>query len=302
MQQLLDVEPTEFEPEEAPRSAVLLTGASSGIGRATVLRLARRGGLVFAGVRRREDGDALVRDAGPNVRPVILEVTSEISIAAARAQLEAQPGLQLDGIVNNAGIAVAAPLEILPLPELRRQFEVNFFGAIAVTQAFLPLLRRTRGRVVNVSSIQGKFAAPFVGAYAASKFALEGASDALRLELRPFGVRVILIEPGAVKTPIWSRSSEASLAMLAGLPSGARLAYEGMIEKVTRVAAMIERQGTEPERVAAVIEHALFALRPRARYLVGTDARIRLAITRLPEWLRDRIIARVIGIDPPPRD
>jgi NAD(P)-dependent dehydrogenase (short-subunit alcohol dehydrogenase family) len=199
-------------------SRVLVTGASTGIGRATVLALAKRGAQVYAGVRRSADADSLTREGGPNVRPLLLDVTVPDAIDAARDILSSS-GAPLTGLVNNAGFALAGPLELVAPAELRRQFDVNFFGALALTQALLPQLRAARGRIVNVSSIGGKFAAPFVGAYAASKFALEAASDALRLELRPFGVAVILIEPGAVRTPIWQRGAAAGRALIDGGPS-----------------------------------------------------------------------------------
>jgi NAD(P)-dependent dehydrogenase (short-subunit alcohol dehydrogenase family) len=270
----------------------VVTGTSSGIGAATALRLARSGHRVFAGVRRAEDASALVRDGGGNVAPLILDVTDAASIERARATVEEalRPAGVLAGLVNNAGIAVAGPLEILPLAALREQFEINLFGAIAVTQAFLPLLRASRGRIVNVSSISGKAASPYVGAYCASKHALEAASDALRIELRPFGVHVSVIEPGRVRTPIWERSAAASTARLDALPEESIAPYRQALEGMRSFARIAHKTGTPPEAVAAAIEHALTAKHPRARYLVGVDARVQLAIARLPERLRDRII------------
>jgi NAD(P)-dependent dehydrogenase (short-subunit alcohol dehydrogenase family) len=278
-----------------PRPAVLITGASSGIGYATVMRLARRGTIVYAGVRRQADAELVAREGGTNVRPLILDIADSVSIARAQTAISRASDIALAGLVNNAGVAVAGPLELLPMDELRKQFDVNFFGAIEMTQAFLPLLRETGGRIVNVSSIGGKLAAPFVGAYASSKFALEAASDALRLELRPFGVSVALVEPGAVNTPIWQRSSEASRAVFNGLAPLARESYETMIANMTRLAEQMEKRGIPPERVAEAIERALYAPRPRARYLVGADARMRLFVARLPEGLRDKIVAAAIG-------
>jgi NAD(P)-dependent dehydrogenase (short-subunit alcohol dehydrogenase family) len=271
---------------------VVITGASSGIGEAAALHLASRGVRVFAGVRRVADGAALAARAGANLTPVTLDVTSDASIAAARDAVGAAVGASgLDGLVNNAGISVAGPLEILPAAALREQFDVNFFGAIAVTQAFLPLLRAARGRVVNVSSIGGKAASPFVGAYCASKHALEAASDALRMELRPFGIFVSVIEPGRVATPIWDRSARTSSARLRALAPEALAPYEKRMTALSAFAANVKANATPPERVAEAIERALTAPTPRARYLVGIDARIQLVITRLPEPLRDRIIA-----------
>jgi NAD(P)-dependent dehydrogenase (short-subunit alcohol dehydrogenase family) len=277
------------------RGAVLVTGASTGIGFATTLRLVRRGTLVYAGVRRELDAEKLARECGDGIRPLLLDVTDAASIARALATIEAAPGIRLDGLVNNAGIALAGPLEILPPEELRRQFDVNFFGPLALIAAFLPLLRATRGRIVNVSSIGGKLAAPFVGAYASSKFALEAASDALRVELRAFGVHVAVVEPGAVKTPIWQRGADSSLRVFERVPEKDRAPYEAMIRKMMRISEAMERGGIPAERVAAAIEAALFERRPRARYLVGSDARLRLVVARLPEALRDRIVAAAVG-------
>jgi NAD(P)-dependent dehydrogenase (short-subunit alcohol dehydrogenase family) len=275
--------------------AVVVTGASSGIGEATALRLALSGTRVFAGVRRDEDGAALVRRAGANLVPLALDVTEAPSIAAARERVtEALAGAQLSAVVNNAGIAVAGPLEVLPLDALRRQFEVNVFGALAVTQAFLPLLRASRGRIVNVSSIGGKSASPFVGAYCASKHALEALSDALRMELRQFGIRVCIIEPGRVRTPIWERSSKASRERLNALAPDTIAPYQKSLSAMLTFTERAHTRGSTAERVAQTIERALTDPRPRARYLIGTDARMQLALARLPEPLRDRIFAAVL--------
>src|SRR3954471_419193 len=200
-----------------PRT-VLVTGASSGIGRATALELARRGATVLAGVRDPADGEAL----GPSVIPLRLDVTDAGHVAAAGEEA-ARRGL--DALVNNAGIAVTGPLEYLPLDELRRQLEVNAVAQLAVTQACLPALRASRGRIVNMSSISGRMALPLYGPYAASKYALEALSDSLRLELRGTGVDVVLIEPGAIRTPIWERGIRAADALWDALPPVARERY-----------------------------------------------------------------------------
>lgn len=275
--------------------AVFLTGASTGIGRATALRLARRGTVVYAGVRKTEDAAALVAEGGAAIRPVIVEVTDAASVAAAYATIANANDVVLRAVVNNAGVAVSGPLEVLPLAELRRQFDINFFATIAIAQTFLPLLRVTRGRIVNVSSIGGKLAAPFVGAYAASKFALEAASDAMRLELRPFGVRVILVEPGAVKTPIWSNSAAASAHVFDDATSALRDAYAPMVANMRKLAQRMGASGIDADVVARAIERALLSKEPRARYLVGRDARLRLIVARMPDFLRDAIVARVVG-------
>ena len=277
------------------QGAVLVTGASSGIGHATALRLARHGTIVFAGIRRQADGESLLREGAGNIKPMLIDVADQTSILRAHAKIESLREYRLDGLVNNAGTSLAGPLELLPLAEIRKQFEVNFFGALAMIQTFLPLLRDSGGRIVNVSSISGKLAAPFVGAYSASKFALEAASDALRLELRPFGVSVSVVEPGAVRTPIWRRSADASLRILDEAPLERRADYDAAIRHMMRFAQQQELRGVPPEHVARVIERALVARRPQARYLVGADARLRLLVARLPEALRDLIITAAIG-------
>jgi NAD(P)-dependent dehydrogenase (short-subunit alcohol dehydrogenase family) len=278
------------------QAAVLITGASSGIGFATALRMARRGTIVFAGIRRQIDGEKLLREGAGNIRPMLIDVVDQGSLLRARAKIESLREYRLDGLVNNAGVALGGPFELLPLEELRKQFDVNFFGAIAAIQTFLPLLRESGGRIVNVSSIGGKLAAPFMGAYSASKFALEAASDALRLELRPFGVAVSIVEPGSVKTPFWRRSAEASLKIMYGAAPETRSEYDAMIRSVVRLAERHEANAILPEAVARVIERALFARRPRARYLVGSDARIRLLVARLPEPVRDLIVMTAFGM------
>lgn len=283
-------------PSLRRRSAVLITGASSGIGFATAVRLARRGTIVFAGIRRQVDGEALLRENSDRIKPMLLDVTDELSVQRAKTRIESLREFRLDALVNNAGIVVAGPLELLPADALRRQFDVNFFAPLALIQTFLPLLRESGGRIVNVSSIAGKISTPFMGAYAASKFALEAASDALRLELRPFGVAVSVVEPGDTRTPIWRRSSEASLRLLDTASPEGRAQYAEMIAVMKVAAQRAERDAVPPELVARSIERALSARRPRARYLVGASARVRLGVARLPEVLRDALVLAALGM------
>jgi NAD(P)-dependent dehydrogenase (short-subunit alcohol dehydrogenase family) len=270
---------------------VLVTGASTGIGEATVLHLKTLGFDAIGAVRKDEDAERL---EGRGVRTVRIDVTNAEQIAAARDELGGAP---LAGLVNNAGVAVAAPLELLPIEQLRSQLEINVIGQAAVTQAFLPALRQGRGRIVNVSSIGGRVALPLVGAYNTSKFALEGMSDAWRRELRPFGVDVILIEPGGVKTPIWGKSTETADALLEDGPPEIRQLYGELIEGVrTRTQKIARETGSDPSEVAEAIGAALTADRPRTRYLVGRDAKLRAGVQRLPDRLRDRVIVRrVLG-------
>jgi NAD(P)-dependent dehydrogenase (short-subunit alcohol dehydrogenase family) len=273
-----------------PSGTVLVTGASTGIGEATALHLKELGFDSVAAVRKDEDAERL---ATSGLRTVKLDVTDAGSIMAARAELGDGP---LAGLVNNAGIAVASPLEFLPLDQLRHQLEVNLVGQVAVTQAFLPALRAGRGRIVNVSSIGGRVALPLVSPYNASKFGLEAVSDSLRRELLAQGVDVIVIEPGGVKTPIWRKGDELAEEMLAQMPPEAERLYgplvEGLRRETTRIA---EETGCEPREVAEAIGHALTARRPRARYLVGRDAKIRAVIaTVLPDRVLDRLIVRAV--------
>jgi NAD(P)-dependent dehydrogenase (short-subunit alcohol dehydrogenase family) len=273
-----------------PTGTVLVTGASSGIGEATVLHLKTLGFDAIGAVRKDEDAERL---EGRGVRTVRIDVTDADQIAAAREELG---DIALAGLVNNAGIAVAAPLEFLPIDRLRQQLEINLIGQVAVTQAFLPALRRARGRIVNVSSIGGRVALPLAGAYNASKFGLEGVSDAFRRELRGQGVDVIVIEPGGVKTPIWKKGGELADEMLADAPPEADRLYGRMIEAVRARTERIDREtGSEPREVAEAIGTALTSDRPRARYLVGRDAKLRARMSKvLPDRVMDRMIGRAL--------
>jgi NAD(P)-dependent dehydrogenase (short-subunit alcohol dehydrogenase family) len=270
---------------------VLVTGASTGIGEATAIHLKELGFDPVGAVRKQEDAERL-RSRG--LRTVKLDVTDSGSIASARAELGDAP---LAGLVNNAGIAVAGPLEFLPLDQLRNQLEINVVGQVAVTQQFLPALRAGHGRIVNVTSIGGRVAMPLVAAYSASKFALEAISDSLRRELHGQGVDVIVIEPGGVKTPIWSKGHELADELQEDMPPEAERLYGRMIEGVRRATVKIaEKRGIEPREVAEVIGKALTAERPRTRYLVGTDAKLRGPLAKvLPDRLMDRAIARSLG-------
>ncbi len=273
-----------------PSGTVLVTGASSGIGEAAALHLRELGFDAVAAVRKDEDAERL---AARGLRTVKLDVTDVHSIAAARDELGDAP---LAGLVNNAGIAVAAPLEFLPLDQLRHQLEVNLIGQLAVTQRFLPALRAGRGRIVNMSSIGGRVALPLVGAYHASKFGLEAVSDTLRRELLSQGVDVIVVEPGGVKTPIWRKGDELASELTADLPPEGRRLYGSLIAAIRKQTTKIATEtGIEPSVVAEAIGHALAAKRPRARYLVGRDAKMRArAAAVLPDRVMDRVVARTL--------
>ena len=271
-------------------SNVLVTGASTGIGHATARRMLAYGWEVFACARKDEDLDRL-RDEG--FTPIKLDVSDSASIAAARDELD-ERGLK--GLVNNAGIAVSGPMEFMPLDELRHQLEVNLVGQVAVTQAFLPNIREAQGRIVNVSSIGGKIALPLVGPYAASKFGLEAVSDSLRRELRPWGIHVAVIEPGAVVTPIWDRGRETADRLEAQMGEQARSRYGELAARIRAETEKIPERGVDPDEVAKAIEHALTAPRPKVRYVVGRDAKMRLRIKALVGDRRfDALIARTLN-------
>jgi NAD(P)-dependent dehydrogenase (short-subunit alcohol dehydrogenase family) len=276
--------------------AVLITGASSGIGETCALMLHARGYQVFAGVRGTAAAERLRARGSARLCPVELDVTDAASIATSLGTVTAALGERgLAGLVNNAGIAMGGPLEYLTTDEMRTQFEVNVFGLHAVTREFLPLVRRGRGRIVHVGSISGRISSPFIGPYAASKHAVEALADALRLELAPEGIHVVVVEPGQVRTPIWDKGRAAFAAVAQRIPEegmsryGARLkVLEWMVERAPRVAS-------PPEAVGNVVILALESARPRTRYVVGRDARIRLALSRLlPDRLMDALVLRVM--------
>jgi NAD(P)-dependent dehydrogenase (short-subunit alcohol dehydrogenase family) len=272
----------------ARREAVVVTGASSGIGAGTAALLAHEGYLVFAGVRNDADA-ARAATLHEHVRPLRLDVTDRDAIRAA-AETVAATGHPLRGVVSNAGIAVGGPLEFLPVDELRRIFEINVFGAAELAQAFLPQLRSSKGRLVFVGSISGRLAVPFVAPYSMSKFALRALADALRVELGPAGIGVSLVEPSAVKTPIWSKGRDSREALLALLPPQAMERYGAQMEAMFAQVEREERGAMPVEHVARAILHAITARKPRARYLLGKGARAGSVVALLPTALRDRAI------------
>ena len=265
---------------------VVVTGASSGIGEACALRLAASGWHVYGGVRTPEDAEAL---QSRGIEPLELDVTNAAQIADAAETV----GDSLDGLVDNAGIAIAAPLELVPLDELRRQLEVNVVGQVAVAQAFLPALRRAGGRIVLMGSIGGRSALPFLGPYAASKHALEGVADSLRVELRPWGIAVLIVEPASIRTSIWAKGAARADELRKEFPIEGDELYAAAMANFRKV-ALARGPGADPDEVAKAVEHALTARRPKARYLVGRDARIRAWVERLPTRVRDRLLARVL--------
>ncbi len=281
---------------------VLITGASTGIGRATALRLAAAGWTVFAGVRDPAASERLLAEAvAGQVIPLTLDVTDAGQIEQARARVQEESaraggsqGVRLDALVNNAGIGVGGPLELVSPEDLRMQFEVNVFGQVAVTRALLPALRAARGRIVLLSSIGGRVSVPYNGPYAASKHAIEALGDALRGELYSSNIHVSLVEPGSVKTPIWSKARDTADGL--EIPPELQEQYGRVPAAFAKVLTDTERRGVSPEQVAATIERALTARRPRARYLVGRDARgMVIAHALLPSGAFDRVLRRVLG-------
>jgi NAD(P)-dependent dehydrogenase (short-subunit alcohol dehydrogenase family) len=275
------------------RGAVVITGASTGIGHASALHLASLGFKVFAGVRRDEDADRLRAAANGSIEPVHIDVTDQASIDAAAGRVREATGGSIAGLVNNAGIAVPGPLEHLPMDEFRRQIEVNLTGQVAVTQAFLPMLRPSRGRIVNIGSIGGRVALPLLGPYAASKHAMEGLTDSLRRELRPSGIEVSIIRPGPIKTEIWERGNAKADELLERMPAAAEH-YGAAIAGARAGAAERLKEAIPPHEVAEVVAHALTSDKPRTRYLVGPRTRLMaLMATVLPDRLFDRLMERM---------
>jgi NAD(P)-dependent dehydrogenase (short-subunit alcohol dehydrogenase family) len=248
---------------------------------------------VYAGVRRDEDGAELVAAAPDRVWPLRLDITSAADVAALDGRLPAT----LDAVVNNAGIMIGGPMEGLPLDELRRQFEVNVFGQVAVTQAVLPRLRESRGRVIFVSSLSGRVSTPMTGAYNGSKFALEGIADSMRMELRPWRVRVCLIEPAQTDTDLW-RDAEATLeASIATLTPAHRLMYRKHIDGMRRMIPLSQRIASSTDGVAAAIERALTTRRPRARYVVGAAPKVQAVLCGVtPTPVLDATLRVVTGV------
>lgn len=272
--------------------SVLITGASTGIGEACAIYLAERGWRVFAGVRKQVDAERL--GAAANIAPVILDVTNPEHIADVVKLIRDEnysEGLQ--GLVNNAGIAVTGPLEFLPMADFRRQMDVNFFGLVELTQACLALLRAGQGRVVNISSIGGRIVAPFLTPYSASKFALEAFSDGLRRELKPWRIHVASIQAGSIDTPIWEKSLNDAGLFRSKIPKQAEELYSRGMDRTLEWSKKSAARGIRAELVARVVLHALTARRPRTRYAVGRGTRWVIALARvLPDELFDWLMGR----------
>jgi NAD(P)-dependent dehydrogenase (short-subunit alcohol dehydrogenase family) len=278
--------------------AIVITGASTGIGEACALELDRRGFRVFAGVRTESAAEKLRAKASRRLTPVLMDVTDGASIAAAAATVsEAVGNAGIAGLVNNAGIAVAGPLDLLPIETLRQQLEVNVVGPVAVAQAFLPLLRLASGRVVNISSVSGGLSAPYLGAYSASKFALEAITDALRLELRAWGINVSSVEPGPIATPIWEKSTRDGNQMTERVAPNQLALYEVDLAALRKAVSRSAETAAPVERVVRAVVHALTAKRPKTRYFLGWSVRVCFKCMKmLPDRVRDWIVCKQIGL------
>ncbi len=273
--------------------SVLVTGAARGIGRATSLRLAAAGWDVIAGVRRAEDGQGLVDAGGGRITPVTLDITDDAQIAALDQALPAA----LDAVVNNAGVVVGGPVEAVAPAELRRQLEVNVVAQAAVTQAVLPRLRASRGRIVFVSSVSGRVATPMTGPYNASKFALEGMADALRMELAPWGIRVVLVEPAQTDTDIWRQMNDLVDDAVTNASPAHRELYSKHIEGFRKSIPLSQRMAAPADGVAGTIEKALTVRRPKARYVVGANAKAQAIMAQLtPTPILDRMLRIGTGV------
>lgn len=283
------------------RRHAVVTGASTGIGRATSLRLAADGVHVFATVRRDADAAALEKiDPTSRITPLRLDVTDPASVGTAAAVVrEHTSGVGLDALVNNAGVGVTTPVETVDVDALRRQFEVNVIGQVTVTQALLPALREGHGTVVMIGSIGDRITMPFAGPLVASKRALAGLTEALRLELAPWSLPVVLVEPASIRTAAIDKVERDVRATVVGMSARQRVLYGDALTGMLTRALARERAGSSPEVVAAVVSRALRTGRPRTRYLVGRDARRLAALAVLPAPVRQAIVRRVTGLPAP---
>lgn len=274
---------------------ILVTGASTGIGFHTALRMHELGYTVWAGVRKELDKENLLKATNNSdmMRPLILDVTNEDHLQSAFQSIQKENG-QLKALINNAGIVVTGPVELAPMERLREQFNVNVFAPVRMIQVFLPLLRESQGRIVNISSIAGRTVTPFMGPYCASKHALEAFSDALRVELLGSGVQVSLIEPGSIDTPIWKKSDSAFIEDVSGYEAKVEKFYGHLIRGFKVLVKKAAAGAASVNTVVSAIEHAVTSSKPKTRYLVGRDARVSLTQNILPDRWRDRLIYKYI--------
>ncbi len=273
--------------------AVVVTGASTGIGRATALMLDRKGYRVFAGVRKQADAKSLQEEGSDRLTPITIDVTKDRSITAAKNKVQRAVGKDgLVGLVNNAGVGGGGPIEFMPLDDFRDTLEVNLVGQLAVTQAFLPQLRKAKGTVVFIASIGGRIASPFLSPYSASKFGIEAIGESLRGELKPWDIDVVVVEPGSIDTAIWGKGADTANDQLKGMPPNARRLYGKQLKRFTELLGETASRGIHPDKVAKVVHKAISSDKPKYRYLVGTDAKV---AARLKGNLPERTFAKLAG-------
>jgi len=284
--------------EAMDNKTILITGCSTGFGRVTTLHLLKRGWRVLATVRKEEDKQRLLKEAseqssGDRLSVFLCDVTRDDDVKQlGKSVADSVP--QLDALINNAGTSYPMPIEILPLSHLRAQLEINVVAQVAVTQAVMPLIRKARGTIINVASISGKIAYPNMGAYAASKFALEAISDALRVEVAPFGIKVVVVEPGASATPIWQTAKERAYNEMKqqGIDLGD---YKPLVKSVTKMTVAMERDGFPVEDFATLIESILNQKNPRARYAIPFSIGMRMWLRQIaPDWIVDRLVRNAL--------
>ena len=273
--------------------AVVVTGASTGIGRATALLLDKKGYRVFAGVRKQADAKSLAEEGSDNLTPITIDVTKERSIKSAKDKVQRAVGKDgLVGLVNNAGVGDGGPVETMDLDVLRNVLEVNLVGQVAVTQAFLPLIRKAPGTIVFIASIGGRIATPFMSPYNTSKFAVEALGESLRGELAPWGIDVAVVEPGSIDTPIWKKGAETIEDQFEKMPPNTKRLYGKQLKRMDEVLTETAKRGISPQKVAKVIHTAIRSEKPKHRYLVGTDAKV---AARLKGNLPEKAFSKVVG-------
>ncbi len=280
--------------------SVLVTGSSTGIGRECAFDLCRLGWKVFAGVRKQEDGKQLLNASSGKLIPVVMDIVDYKSVERAAVKIEEElNGSGLDALVNNAGISVQGPLEIIPIEMFEKQMQVNVNGHVAVTQIFLPLIRRVRGRIVFISSESGRVTLPLVGPYSASKFALEAVATAFRRELLPSKIRVSLVEPASIKTPIWEKVKTNNDKLFESVSKEAKEIYTFEFNALMRVPKMLDKWAIPTKKVTRAVIHALRAKKPKIRYVVGLEAWFLITFyaltpTRISDWISSWII-KILG-------
>ncbi|MHC4424063.1 MAG: SDR family oxidoreductase [Planctomycetota bacterium] len=280
----------------ANTGGIFITGASSGIGEACALDLDKRGYHVIAGVRREKDGESLSQRASKRLLPVIIDIADREQVkAAAETVRQALGEKPLVGLINNAGISVGGPLEFTPIDRLRHQLEINVISQVSVTQLFIPLLRKSQGRIINVGSVAGIFASPMMGPYCASKYAMEAISDVMRRELKPWKIRVSLLEPGIIATKIWGKARNRAEQAIKNSPEGLMRLYQPLIEKIMMRAAESEENAQSPDVVVKAVVHALTSARPKTRYRMGPKASAQKVISWLPDTIQDRLVASFLN-------